>query len=214
MSTETALAAYVLGLGDDALILAQRLGEWITRAPQIEEDIALGNIALDLLGQARTLLSYAGEIEGRHRNRDEDDLAFLRDEREFRNVHLVEIENGDFAVTMARQLIFSAYQFELYTALLTSADPTLSALAAKAVKEVDYHRDHATQWVLRLGDGTAGIPRPDAGRPRPGLALRRGNLRQPTATPSPRCPASPPTRPRFRPAWSDLRRERHRRRQH
>jgi ring-1,2-phenylacetyl-CoA epoxidase subunit PaaC len=149
---DTALGAYVLGLGDDALVLAQRLGEWITRAPQIEEDIALGNIALDLLGQARTLLSYAGEIEGT--GRDEDDLAFLRDEREFRNLHLVEIENGDFAVTMARQLIFSAYQFELYTALLMSADPTLSALAGKAVKEVDYHRDHATQWVLRLGDGT------------------------------------------------------------
>jgi len=149
----TALVAYVLGLGDDALILAQRLAEWITRAPQIEEDIALGNIALDLLGQARALLSYAGEIEGA--GRDEDDLAFLRDERDFRNVHLVEIENGDFAVTMARQLIFSAYQVELYTGLLTSADPTLSALAAKAVKEVDYHRDHATQWVLRLGDGTA-----------------------------------------------------------
>ena len=149
---QIALATYVLGLGDDALILAQRLGEWITRAPQIEEDIALGNIALDLLGQARTLLSYAGEIEGA--GRDEDDLAYLRDEREFRNVHLVEIENGDFAVTMARQLIFSGYQFELYTALLTSTDPTLSALAAKAVKEVAYHRDHATQWVLRLGDGT------------------------------------------------------------
>ena len=153
---QSALAAYVLGLGDDALILAQRLGEWITRAPQIEEDIALGNIALDLLGQARTLLSYAGEIDGAVTGipRDEDDLAFLRDEREFRNVHLVEIENGDFAVTMGRQLIFSAYQYELYTALLTSADPMLSALAAKAVKEVDYHRDHATQWVLRLGDGT------------------------------------------------------------
>ena len=149
---DTALAVYVFGLGDDALILAQRLGEWITRAPQIEEDIALGNIALDLLGQARTLLGYAGQIEGI--GRDEDDLAFLRDEREFRNVQLVEIENGDFAVTMARQLVFSAYQFELYTALLTSTDPTLSALAAKAVKEVDYHRDHATQWVLRLGDGT------------------------------------------------------------
>jgi len=150
---QTALATYVLGLGDDALILAQRLGEWITRAPQIEEDIALGNIALDLLGQARTLLSYAGEIEGG--GRDDDDLAFLRDEREFRNVQLVEIENGDFAVTMARQLIFSAYQYELYSALLTSTDPTLSALAAKAVKEVNYHRDHAAQWVLRLGDGTA-----------------------------------------------------------
>ncbi len=153
---QIALATYVLGLGDDALILAQRLGEWITRAPQIEEDIALGNIALDLLGQARTLLSYAGEVEGAVTGtpRNEDDLAFLRDEREFRNVHLVEIENGDFAVTMARQLIFSGYQYELYTALLTSADPTLSALSAKAVKEVAYHRDHATQWVLRLGDGT------------------------------------------------------------
>jgi len=149
---QTALALYVLGLGDDALILAQRLGEWITRAPQIEEDIALGNIALDLLGQARTLLSYAGDIEGG--GRDEDDLAFLRDEREFHNVQLVEIGNGDFAVTMARQLIFSAYQYELYSALLTSTDQTLSALAAKAVKEVDYHRDHAAQWVLRLGDGT------------------------------------------------------------
>jgi ring-1,2-phenylacetyl-CoA epoxidase subunit PaaC len=153
---QAALATYVLGLGDDALIVAQRLGEWITRAPQIEEDIALGNIALDLLGQARTLLGYAGEVDGNVTGmpRDEDDLAFLRDEREFRNVHLVEIENGDFAVTMARQLIFSSYQYELYTALLTSIDPTLSALAGKAVKEVAYHRDHATQWVLRLGDGT------------------------------------------------------------
>ena len=147
-----ALATYLLGLGDDALVLAQRLGEWVTRAPQIEEDIALGNIALDLLGQARTLLTYAGEVQGA--GRDEDDLAFLRDEREFRNVWLVEIPNGDFAVTMARQLVFSAYQYELYTALLTSDDPTLRALAGKAVKEVDYHRDHAVQWVLRLGDGT------------------------------------------------------------
>ena len=148
----SALARYLLGLGDDALVLAQRLGEWVTRAPQIEEDIALGNIALDLLGQARTLLTYAGEVEGA--GRDEDDLAFLRDEREFRNVWLVEIPNGDFAVTTVRQLVFSAYQCELYTALLTSEDATLAALAAKAVKEVDYHRDHAVQWVLRLGDGT------------------------------------------------------------
>lgn len=154
---QNALAVYVLGLGDDALVLAQRLGEWITRAPQIEEDIALGNIALDLLGQARVLLSYAGDLEGAvtGNHRSEDDLAFLRDERHFRNVHLVEIENGDFARAMARQLIFSAYQYELYSALLTSADPMLSALAGKAVKEVDYHRDHAAQWVLRLGDGTA-----------------------------------------------------------
>ena len=146
------LAAYTLGLGDDALILAQRLGEWVADAPQIEEDLALANVALDLLGQARTLLSYAGELE--QAGRDEDDLAYLRDDREFRNVQLVEIPNGDFAVTMARQLVFSAYQYELYTALLASADETLAGLAGKAVKEVAYHRDHATQWVLRLGDGT------------------------------------------------------------
>lgn len=149
----TALTGYVLGLADDALILAQRLGEWVTRAPQIEEDIALANIALDLLGQARTLLGYAGELKGA--GRDEDDLAFLRDEREFRNVQLVEIPGGDFAVTMARELIFAGYQYELYRGLLGSADPTLAGLAGKAVKEVAYHRDHATQWVLRLGDGTA-----------------------------------------------------------
>jgi ring-1,2-phenylacetyl-CoA epoxidase subunit PaaC len=146
------LAAYALGLGDDALVLAQRLGEWVARAPQIEEDVALANIALDLLGQARTLLSYAGAVEGA--DRDEDDLAYLRDDRDFRNVQLVEIRNGDFAVTMARQLAFSAYQFELYTALASSDDPTLAGLAGKAVKEVAYHRDHAVQWVLRLGDGT------------------------------------------------------------
>jgi ring-1,2-phenylacetyl-CoA epoxidase subunit PaaC len=153
LPSRTALTQYVLGLADDALILAQRLGAWVTRAPQIEEDMALANIALDLLGQARTLLTYAGEVEGR--GRDEDDLAYLRDEREFLNVHLVEIENGDFAVTMARQLIFAAYQFELYTALSSSSDSTLAGLAEKALKEVTYHRDHATQWVLRLGDGTA-----------------------------------------------------------
>ena len=146
------LAAYALALGDDALILAQRLGEWVARAPQLEEDIALANIALDLLGQARTLLSYAGAVEDA--GRDEDDLAYLRDDRDFRNVQLVELPNGDFAVTMARQLVFSAYQYELYTALLDSADLTVAGLAGKAVKEVAYHRDHATQWVLRLGDGT------------------------------------------------------------
>jgi ring-1,2-phenylacetyl-CoA epoxidase subunit PaaC len=146
------LAAYALALGDDALILAQRLGQWVARAPPIEEDVALANIALDLLGQARTLLSYAGAVEGA--GRDEDDLAYLRDDRDFRNVQLVEIPNGDFAVTMARQLAFSAYQYELYTALETSRDATLAGLAGKAVKEVAYHRDHAAQWVLRLGGGT------------------------------------------------------------
>jgi ring-1,2-phenylacetyl-CoA epoxidase subunit PaaC len=145
-------AAYALALGDDALILAQRCGEWIAKAPQLEEDVALANIGLDLLGQARTLLTYAGEVEGA--GRSEDDLAFLRDERAFRNVQLVELPNEDFAVTMARLLVFSAYQLELYQRLLSSSDATLAGIAGKAVKEVAYHRDHATSWVVRLGDGT------------------------------------------------------------
>lgn len=151
-STQTDLVVYTLRLGDDALILSQRLGEWIAASPQIEQDVAIGNIALDLLGQARALLTYAGDAEGG--GRDEDDLAYFRDERDITNVHLVELPGGDFAVTMARLLLFSAYQYELYSRLLDSTDETLAAIAAKAVKEVAYHRDHATQWVLRLGDGT------------------------------------------------------------
>jgi ring-1,2-phenylacetyl-CoA epoxidase subunit PaaC len=151
--TRSALASYALRLGDDALILAQRLGEWVASAPELEEDVAMANIALDLLGQARALLAYAGEVEGD--GRTEDDLAFFRDERHFSNLHIVEIENGDFAQTIARQLMFSSYQFELYQRLQTSRDGTLAGVAGKAVKEVAYHRDHATQWTLRLGDGTA-----------------------------------------------------------
>ncbi len=147
-----AVPAYVTGLADDALVLAQRLSEWVSRGPQLEEDVALANIALDLLGQARTMLTYAGRLEGA--GRDEDALAYLREERGFRNVQLVEIPNGDFAVTMARQLVFSAYQVELYTALQDSSHATLGAVAGKAVKEVTYHLDHARQWVVRLGDGT------------------------------------------------------------
>jgi ring-1,2-phenylacetyl-CoA epoxidase subunit PaaC len=146
------LATYTLRLGDDALILSHRLGEWVAAAPQIEEDIALTNIALDLLGQARSLLTYAGEVEGA--GRDEDALAYRRDEREFVNCQLVELSNGDFGVTMARQLAFASYQYELYDRLRTSQDTTLAGIAGKAVKEVAYHRDHAMQWVLRLGDGT------------------------------------------------------------
>jgi ring-1,2-phenylacetyl-CoA epoxidase subunit PaaC len=146
------VATYALRLGDDALVLSQRLAEWLSRAPEIEEDIAAANIALDLLGQARALLSYAGELEGR--GRDEDDLAYLRGERQFTNLRIVELENADFAVTMARQLLFSTYQLALYERLAASSDETLAAIAAKAVKEVAYHRDHATQWTLRLGDGT------------------------------------------------------------
>ena len=146
------VGTYALRLGDDALVLSHRLTEWVTNAPQLEEDVALGNIALDLLGQARTLLMYAGEVEGA--GRSEDDLAYLREERDFLNVQLVERPNEDFAVSMARQLLFSTYQLALYDRLQDSADEMLAAVAAKAVKEVDYHRDHATQWVLRLGDGT------------------------------------------------------------
>ena len=151
-----ALFDYVLSLADDSLIAAQRMGEWIAASPQIEEDVALGNIALDLIGQARSLLTYAGQVEGL--GRDEDDLAFFRDEPSFRSVHLVERPHGqhggDFGATMARLLILSCYQYELYSRLRASTDETLAAVAAKAVKEVDYHRDHATMWVLRLGEGT------------------------------------------------------------
>ena len=150
--SDPARATYALRLGDDALVLSQRLGEWIAASPQLEEDVAVGNIALDLLGQARALLTHAGELEGD--GRDEDALAYFRDEREFTNVHLCELANGDFAHMIARLLFFSAYQSELYAQLSTSADPTLAAVAAKAIKEVSYHRDHATQWMLRLGDGT------------------------------------------------------------
>jgi ring-1,2-phenylacetyl-CoA epoxidase subunit PaaC len=129
-------AAYLLGLADDAMVYAQRLSEWMTNAPQIEEDMALGNIALDLLGQARALYPYIGSIDGT--GRGEDDYAMLRDERDWRNVHLVEQERGDFANEMARLLWLSAYQVEL----------------GKALKEVRYHLDHASLWVVRLGDGT------------------------------------------------------------
>lgn len=123
-TTTTVASAYCLQLGDDALVYAQRLGEWISRAPQIEEDMALGNIGLDLLGQARLLLTRVGELDGT--GRSEDDRAYLRDEREFHNVHLVEQERSDFGFEMARMLWFSAYQCELYAALVTSSDETVS----------------------------------------------------------------------------------------
>lgn len=145
------VAQYALMLGDDALILAQRLGWWVSRAPEMEEDIALANIGLDLLGHARFLLSYAGTAWGK----TEDDLAYFRGEEEFRSCRLVEQENGDFAHTIARQLLFSYYAHGLYTALLSSEDETLRAIAAKAIKEVDYHVDHSSQWLLRLGLGTS-----------------------------------------------------------
>ncbi|MFB8388247.1 1,2-phenylacetyl-CoA epoxidase subunit PaaC [Microbacterium sp. NPDC055910] len=141
---------YALWLGDDALILAQQLSAWIAKAPELEEDVALANIALDLLGHARSLLRYAGTASGR----TEDDLAYWRDEPDFRSAWLFEQPNGDFAQTIARQLVASVYLFELYTALQRSTDVTLAAIAAKSVKEVEYHRDHAVQWTLRLAGGT------------------------------------------------------------
>ncbi|MFJ8645352.1 1,2-phenylacetyl-CoA epoxidase subunit PaaC [Streptomyces sp. NPDC093546] len=145
--TATVSTAAALALGDDALVLSHRLGEWAGHAPVLEEEVALANIALDLLGQARVLLSLVG---------DEDELAYLREERAFRNVQLVEQPNGDFAHTIARQLYFSTYQRLLYGRLSAAADAgDLCGLAAKAVKEVAYHQDHAEQWTLRLGDGTA-----------------------------------------------------------
>ncbi|MBF9128604.1 phenylacetate-CoA oxygenase subunit PaaC [Plantactinospora sp. S1510] len=143
---------HLLGLADDALVAAQRLGEWVAAAPELEEDVALANIALDQLGAARLLLTYAGELEGA--GRDEDALAYLRDDREFRNALLVELPNGDFAVTMAKLLFVSAYQLPLYTALTGCTDERLAAIAGKARKEVAYHLDHASLWTVRLGDGT------------------------------------------------------------
>lgn len=144
------VAEYALRLGDDALILAQRLSHWISRGPELEEDVALGNIALDQLGHARSFLTYAGAATGK----SEDELAYFRRESEFRSAHLFEQPNGDFAATIARQFIAASYQLLLYRSLSDSTDPMLAAIAAKAVKEVDYHLDHSTQWLLRLAGGT------------------------------------------------------------
>ncbi|MDG4827946.1 phenylacetate-CoA oxygenase subunit PaaC [Solwaraspora sp. WMMD1047] len=165
-STSTAGPASVdqlLALGDDALIAAQRFGEWTAAAPEMEEDIALANIALDQLGAARLLLSYAAErmtaaglapAGAGDRPLDEDALAFLRDDREFRNCLLVELPNGDFGHTMIRLLFLSAYQLPLYAALADGPDERLAAIAAKARKESAYHLDHSALWTVRLGDGT------------------------------------------------------------
>src|SRR5215469_10301902 len=147
-----ALAARCLALGDDALIYSHRLQQWVTRAPELEEETALANIALDLLGQARLLLTRAAQAEGESRN--EDQLAFFRDEREFRNVRLVERADADFAELVARLLVFSAWRLAVFEGLTTDTDPVLAAIAAKAVKELTYHRDYAAAWVIRLGDGT------------------------------------------------------------
>jgi ring-1,2-phenylacetyl-CoA epoxidase subunit PaaC len=145
-----ALATFCLGLGDDALVYSHQLQQWMTRLPELEEETAVANIALDLLGGARMLLARAGAIL----NRSEDQLAFFRSEAEFRNVRLVEHVDADFAQLVGRLLIFSSWRLELLQRLATFADPVLAAIAAKGVNEVTYHRDYAAQWVVRLGDGT------------------------------------------------------------
>lgn len=146
------LFAYLLRLGDNAVILGQQLGDWVGKGPELEEEMAMANFALDYIGQARMYYSLAAKVEGK--NHSEDDLAFLRDSMDFSNVLLVERPNGDFAMTIARQFFFETfYHFQL-TALAESADPSLAAIAVKAEKENRYHLRHARQWLVRFGDGT------------------------------------------------------------
>jgi ring-1,2-phenylacetyl-CoA epoxidase subunit PaaC len=150
--TETPLVLYTLRRADDALILGHRLSEWCGHAPMLEEDMALSNIGLDLIGQARALYTYAAEAEGK--DNDEDKLAYLRDVRQYRNLLLVERPNGDFAQTMVRQLFYSAFADLYWRGMMNSADATLAAIAAKSEKESAYHLRHASEWIIRLGDGT------------------------------------------------------------
>jgi ring-1,2-phenylacetyl-CoA epoxidase subunit PaaC len=149
---EAARLRYVLRLADTSLVLGQRLGEWIGHAPALEEDLGLANLALDLIGQARLLLSYAGELEGR--GRDEDALAYLRDAPQFLNIALAEQPNGDFADTIVRQWLIDGWQLEIYAGLSGSVDTRLAAIAAKALKETRYHPRFSSGWLVRLGDGT------------------------------------------------------------
>jgi ring-1,2-phenylacetyl-CoA epoxidase subunit PaaC len=150
--SETPLVLYVLRRADDALILGHRLSEWCGHAPMLEEDMALANIALDLLGQARELYTYAAEVEGK--GNDEDKFSYLRDVRQYRNLLLAEQPNGDFARTMVRQFFYSAFADLYWRAMMTSSDATLAAIAAKSEKESAYHLRHTSEWIVRLGDGT------------------------------------------------------------
>lgn len=152
MTEKEALLTYCLRRGDDNLILSHRLSEWCGHGPQLEEDIALANRALDLIGQARNYLQYAGEVEGK--GRTEDDLAYLRTEREFVNVKLMEQPNGDYAHTIARSFLYDAWHLPLQQALATSKDERLAAIAGKAVKEVTYQLKTSADWMIRFGDGT------------------------------------------------------------
>jgi ring-1,2-phenylacetyl-CoA epoxidase subunit PaaC len=146
------LAALCLALGDDALVSAQRLGEWVAAAPELEIELALANIGLDLLGQTRLLYARAGLLDGT--GRDEDAYAYFRDAEEFRNLQITELPNGDFAYTVLRLLAHSAWRLALLRRLVSAPDPVLAAIAAKGVKELAYHRQFAADWAIRLGDGT------------------------------------------------------------
>ena len=150
--SETPLVLYTLRRADDALILGHRLSEWCGHAPMLEEDMVLANMALDLLGQARSLYSYAAEVEGKEN--DEDKLAYLRDVRQYRNLLLVEQPNGDFARTMVRQFFYAVFADLYWRAMMNSKDATLAAIAAKSEKESAYHVRHCSEWIVRLGDGT------------------------------------------------------------
>lgn len=152
MDLSNAKTEYALRLGDNALVLAQRLGEWCGHAHQLEEDLALTNVALDLIGQAKLLLGLAGQLEGK--DRSEDDLAFLRDGSAFRNVLLVEQPNGNFGDTIVRQFFYDAFAYLFFDRLTQSSDEQFAAIAQKSIKEVTYHLRHSSQWLIRLGDGT------------------------------------------------------------
>jgi ring-1,2-phenylacetyl-CoA epoxidase subunit PaaC len=151
-ATVQARFRYLLRLGDMSLVLGQRLAEWVGHSPALEEDLGLANIALDLIGQARLLLTYAGEVEGR--GRGEDEIAFLREHGEYLNAILAEQPNGDFGQTIVRQVLIDAFQLELYQRMTASTDERLAAIAAKSVKEVLYHLRYSRSWLVRLGDGT------------------------------------------------------------
>ena len=152
MEQKEALFQYLLRLGDNAAILGHKLSEWCGHGPELEEDIAIINTSLDLLGHARSLYTYAGEVEGN--GRTEDDLAYLREERKYVNALICELPNGHYGDTIARQFLFDQFNFLLFSELVKSSDETLAAIAAKAVKEISYHLRRSTEWVLRLGDGT------------------------------------------------------------
>ncbi|MGB3948659.1 MAG: 1,2-phenylacetyl-CoA epoxidase subunit PaaC [Bacteroidia bacterium] len=152
MTTQQAKFEYLLRLGDSSLIIGHRLSEWCGHGPILEEDIALINIALDFVGNATSILNYAAQVEGK--GRSEDDLAYLRNERDFRNLLITEQPNGDYATTIARQFLYDVYTYFLYEELKSSKDETIAAIAAKSHKEITYHLRHSTEWMYRLGDGT------------------------------------------------------------